>query len=75
MNSGISVHIDQTVGLTMDGHHVFQLPDGSWKATARIGSIFGSEVDGECSGSGSTREAALAALAEDQKHLNESLWV
>lgn len=51
-----------------------QLPDGTWKATSPIGTIFGGEVDGECNGIGATKEAALAALAEDRRKLSESLW-
>lgn len=53
---------------------VRQLPDGTWKATAPIGTIFGSEVEGECSGVGATKEAALEALAKDRRNLNDSLW-
>jgi hypothetical protein len=49
------------------GQHYF-------KAVAQIGSIFGSEVDGECSGIGSTPEQALKRLREDQEKLHESLW-
>ena len=51
-----------------------QLPDGTWEATAPIGSIFGSEVQGECRGQGATQEDALAELARDRKNLNDSLW-
>ncbi len=51
-----------------------QLPDGTWKATAPIGSIFGAEVDGECSGIGATQEEALAALKKDQDSVYEALW-
>jgi hypothetical protein len=50
------------------------LPDGTWKATCPIGTIFGSEVEGECIGTGATKEAALEALAKDRHNLSELLW-
>lgn len=59
----------KTVGDTT----VKQLPDGTWKATAPIGTIFGLEVEGECSGIGPTKEAAIEALAKDRRNLNDSL--
>jgi hypothetical protein len=62
------------IGMTMGDTTIKQLPDGTWKATAPIGTLFGSEVEGECSGTGATKEAALEALAKDRKNLNDSLW-
>lgn len=62
------------IGLTMGDTKLEQLPDGTWKASSPIGTIFGSEVEGECSGRGSTQEAALEALAKDRHNLSESLW-
>lgn len=70
----ISVHTDTEVGMTMGDTTVKQLQDGTWKATCPIGTIFGSEVEGECSGTGTTKEAALEALKQDRKNLNDSLW-
>lgn len=61
------------VGLTMNNAVVVEA-GGTWIATARIGSIFGSEVEGELRGVGQSREAALAKLAEAQKDLADSLW-
>lgn len=61
------------VGLTMDGANVVEA-SGTWIATAKIGSIFGQEVEGELRGVGQTREAALAKLAEAQRDLADSLW-
>lgn len=49
------------------GQHYF-------KATAKIGTIFGSEVEGEISAMGSTEEIALLNLAKERKELHESLW-
>lgn len=78
--SGFSIHepiqcsVDSEIGITMGDITVKQLPDGTWKATCPIGTIFGSEVKGECSGIGATKEAALEALAKDRKNLNDSLW-
>lgn len=65
---------DSEIGMTMGDTTVKQLPDGTWKATCPIGTIFGSEVEGECSGTGATKEAALEALAKDRRNLNDSLW-
>ena len=70
-----SAFVDSEIGMTMGDTTVKQLQDGTWKATAPIGSIFGAEVEGECSGTGPTREAAIEALAKDRKNLNDSLWV
>ena len=62
------------IGMTMGDTLQKQLPDGTWKATCPIGTLFGSEVEGECSGTGATKEAALEALAKDRRNLNDSLW-
>lgn len=67
--------VDSEIGMTMGDTTVKQLPDGTWKATAPIGTLFGSEVEGECSGTGATKEAALEAMAKDRKNLNDSLWM
>ncbi len=67
-------HIDSEIGLTMGDTTVKQNQDGTWKATAPIGTIFGSEVDGECCGEGATKEAALASLALDRKRVADALW-
>lgn len=45
-----------------------------WKAVAQIGTIFGSEVEGEISAMGSTREQALERLVEERRKFYESLW-
>jgi len=71
----IQCFVDSEIGMTMGDTTVKQLPDGTWKATFPIGTLFGSEVEGECSGTGATKEAALEALKQDRKNLNESLWV
>ncbi len=72
--SGYACFVDKEIGMTMGDTTVKQLPDGTWKATAPIGTLFGSEVEGECKGTGATKEAALEALAKDRKNLNDSLW-
>ena len=72
--SQISIHTDTEIGLTMGDTTVKQLHDGTWKATCPIGTIFGAAVEGECSGIGATKEAALEALKQDRKNLNDSLW-
>ena len=45
-----------------------------WKATAKIGSIFGSKVEGELTGIGPTKEKALERLAQEQKNLHDSMF-
>lgn len=70
----IQCFTDSEIGMTMGDTTVRQLPDGTWKATCPIGTIFGSEVEGQCSGMGATKEAALEALKQDRKNLNDSLW-
>lgn len=72
--AGFTFFQDTEIGMTMGETKVDQLPDGTWKASCPIGTLFGSEVEGECSGIGPTKEAALRALAEDRKNLNDSLW-
>jgi hypothetical protein len=52
-------------------------PDGVtkyWRASSPIGSIFGSEVEGECDGFGRTKEQALESLHKSIHNLSESLW-
>ncbi len=70
----IQCFIDSEIGMTMEREKVKQLPDGSWLASAKIGTIFGSEVEGELSGTGPTKEVALQALKQARKDLNDSLW-
>lgn len=70
----IQCFIDSEIGMTMGDTTVRQLPDGTWKATCPIGTIFGAEVEGECNGTGATKEAALEALKQSRKNLNDSLW-
>lgn len=66
-------------GLTMEGATVVEIHNAHgqhyFKATAEIGTIFGSEVEGQCEGIGATREQALERLQQDIKNLHESLWV
>lgn len=77
MNAFICDH----VGLTMEDVTIvevtatsFDPPLHYWKATQPIGSLFGAQVHGECSGIGPTREVALQRLKADVKQLHESLW-
>lgn len=70
-------HFDCTPGLTMEGVVFELLPNHGkpcWKASAQIGTIFGSEVHGELIGFGPTKEAALEKLHDEQRKLHESLW-
>lgn len=66
------------IGVTFDGgvRYTYMPNHGKpcWKATEKIGSIFGTEVDGECCGIGATKQKALERLREDQRRLAESLW-
>jgi hypothetical protein len=80
MSDEIQVHIDKSPGLTMKGvkfEHVVNPNSRSgkyWIAKANIGTIFGSEVEGELKGIGTTKEKALERLHQEQKELYESLW-
>lgn len=77
-SDSIQIHECHHIGLTMDGLHVEEIHNAHgqhyWKATAKIGTIFGFEVDGECQGIGRTREEALERLKKDQDNLAESIW-
>lgn len=75
MSDEIQIHVDTEIGMTMGETTVEQLADGTWKAICPIGTLFGSEVDGQCMGVGATREEALAALKVDRKNLSESMWI
>jgi hypothetical protein len=74
-NPAATAFVCNEIGITMGNTKVRQLEDGTWEATCPIGTLFGYEVTGNCRGSGPTREAALAALEEDRRQLNESIWV
>ncbi len=70
-------HLDCTPGLTVETVAFHLCPNHGkpcWKATAKIGSIFGSEVEGELVAIGKTKEIALERLAEERRKLHESLW-
>lgn len=80
MSEPVHIHQCCTPGLTMDGAVLEHIRNPNsrhghyWKATARIGSIFGSEVEGELVGYGQTQEQALQRLSEERHKLHESLW-
>lgn len=73
-----SFHQSFSPGLQMEETEIQEITNAHgqhyWKAVAKIGAIFGAEVEGQITGIGSTREAALARLAEERKKLYESLW-
>lgn len=71
----ITFFVDSEVGMTMDETRIEQLSDGSWRASAKIGSIFGAEVEGELNGTGATEEEARQALLKERRNLNDSLWM
>lgn len=72
------IHFDCQPGLIMEGTKVVEIHNAHgqhyWKATAKIGSLFGSEVEGELTGCGRTKEQALERLKEERKRLHDSLW-
>jgi len=68
------IHTDTEIGMTMGNIHIKQMYDGRWRASCPIETLFGSEVEGECSGIGETKEEALENLKKDRKNLNDSLW-
>jgi hypothetical protein len=65
-------------GLTMDDTVIEEVHNAHgqhyWKATAQIGTIFGSEVQGELVGIGATKESALEKLKQERHKLHESIW-
>ncbi len=75
----IQIHTDCQPGLQMDGATVRQVEKVGgtfyFKATAKIGAIFGHEVGGELTGIGKTEAIALHRLADERKKLYESLWL
>jgi hypothetical protein len=72
------IHLDTQIGLTMEAVTCEQKTniDGQpyWVCRQPIGTIFGSEVNGECSGIGRTQEQAMERLQEDVRKLSESIW-
>jgi len=78
MSDHVCRHFDCQPGLTMEGAVIEEINNGHgqhyFKATAQIGTLFGSPVQGELTGIGATKEQALERLAEERKKLYESLW-
>lgn len=74
----MNMHIDCEPGLIMESAKVLEIHNAHgqhyWKATKRIGSIFGAEVEGELEGIGTTKEQAVERLKQEQAKLYESLW-
>ena len=74
----IQIHEDKHPGLVMGAAvltEVQTLDQHYWKAVEPIGSLFGSEVQGEIEAYGRTREQALANLEVERNKLYELLWV
>jgi hypothetical protein len=79
MNADLKSQIHEccSPGLVMEGVTVIELPNHGkpcFKAVSKIGSLFGSEVEGELTGIGATREQALERLKEERAKLYESMW-
>lgn len=78
MNDDFTMHIDNQPGLIMEGVKLTEVHNAHgqhyWKATRKIGFIFGAEVEGELVGIGTSTETALVRLREEQDKLYESLW-
>lgn len=66
-----------TPGLVMEGvvltEHTNSHGQHYWKAVAKIGAIFGSEVEGELTAIGTTKEQALEHMSEERRKLHESI--
>jgi len=73
--SDVTMIACKSPGMVNGDTKVEQQQDGTWLATAPIGCLFGSPVEGECRGIGATEESAIAALQADQDRLYDSLWV
>ena len=74
MSQDWQAFVDQEVGMTLGNAMIEVTPEGLFKLTMKIETIFGSEVDGQISGVGRTMDEAKANLAEERRRLNESLW-
>ena len=74
----MKVHICDQPGLTMHGIHIEEIRNGHgqhyWKAKAKIGTIFGAEVEGELEAIGATKDQAITRLEKQREELYESLW-
>lgn len=81
MTEPIQIHESCSPGLTMKGVELEQIDNPNsrtghfWKATSKIGTIFGSEVEGHLEAYGKTKELAIENLNAERKKLYESLWV
>jgi len=77
--SDLHIHYDCQPGLIMDGVIIEEINNAHgqhyFKVRSKIGYIFGSEVEGELSAIGATKEQALERLAEERKRLYDSLWL
>lgn len=73
----MSTHFDSP-GLTFNGVFIEEVSSCHgqhyWKASVRIDSIFGSQVEGGIDAIGPTREKALENLAIERERLYESIW-
>jgi hypothetical protein len=79
MSEKLCIHEDCTPGLTTSGQTVTEIHNSYgqhyWKAVEQIRTIFGSEVEGEISAIGATREKCLENLSKERRELHESLWL
>ncbi len=71
---------DEYVGMTMERATIKRkknltgLPD-CFVATQKIGTIFGSAVEGEIEAIGRTEKEAMERLKVERNKLNDSLWI
>lgn len=75
MSQEFQAFVDSEVGMTMGNTMIEHTPEGLFKITMQIETIFGAEVDGQISGVGRTLAEAKINLAEERRRLNDSLWV
>lgn len=77
---GDGKHECGTIGLTMGEARAKEILNAHgqryWKATAKIGALFGSAVEGgDLEGIGRTQEEAIERLHNATVEFHESLWV
>ena len=69
------IFVCESVGHVTGGVEVTEQADGTWLASCPIGNLFGEEVDGEHTGVGETREAAILELENEIKNFDEFMWM
>lgn len=71
----MDMFVCNSVGHVTGEIKVTEQVDGSWQASCPIGNLFGEDVDGEHTGTGATKEAAVLALENEIKIFDDFMWM